>query len=70
MTLGEIKAAVKAGHTVNWSNNGYTVICDNRDNWMICCTLNDTYIGLTWQDGVTLNGNPDQFYINPNIKPL
>lgn len=70
MTLEQIKTAVKAGHTVNWCNSGYIVICDSRDNWLIYCTMNDTYIGLTWLDGVTLNGKPEQFYINPNIKPL
>lgn len=70
MTLEEIKTAAKAGFVVNWSNSGYTVICDNKDNWLIYCTLNDTYIGLTWQDGVTLNGKPEQFYINLSIKPL
>lgn len=70
MTLEQIKAAVIAGYVVNWSNNGYVVNCDSKDNWFILCTKNDTYIGLTWQDGVTLNGKPDQFYINPNIKPI
>jgi hypothetical protein len=36
---------------------------DSTGQWFIVCTANDSAIGLTWLDGVTLNGKPDQFYI-------
>lgn len=63
MTLEQIKAAVLAGKTVHWQNKGYTVQVDNANQWYILSTPNNNYIGLTWQDGVTLNGKPEQFYI-------
>lgn len=61
MTLDEIKAAVRRGDTVHWCNPGYTVIVDSTDSWYISHSSNA--IGLTWQDGVTMNGHPDDFYI-------
>ncbi len=68
MTLQEIKDAVNAGKIVHWASLAYTVVkgkCDNtgEDNWVILCTLNDHCIGLTWRDGVTMNGKPEQFFI-------
>jgi len=63
MTLEQIKAAVLAGKIVYWMNNGYTVAEDSTGQWFIVCTANDSAIGLTWQDGVTMNGKPEQFYI-------
>ena len=63
MTLDEIKQAVRDGHTVNWSNPAYTVKLDSIGQWLIVCNFNDSVIGLTWSDGVTMNGEPDQFYI-------
>ena len=62
MTLEEIKAAVEAGHIVHWANKAYRVIKDNIGQWLIHCTINDSYIGLTHADGVTLNGREDQFF--------
>lgn len=61
MTLSEIKAAVRRGDTVHWGNPGYTVVVDSTDSWYIVHRHNT--IGLTWTDGVTLNGDPDDFYI-------
>ena len=63
MTLEEIKTAVKAGKTVHWASKAYNVECDKIGQWLIHCTTNDTYIGLTWRDGVTLNGRPEQFFV-------
>lgn len=66
MTLDEIKAAVNAGKTVHWASEGYTVIRDQHDQWFIAYRhghRDANYIGLTWTDGVTVNGRPDQFYI-------
>jgi hypothetical protein len=33
------------------------------DQWLIKCELNDHCIGLTWRDGVTMNGKPEDFFI-------
>ena len=62
MNLEEIKAAVEAGHTVHWATESYRVVKDNIGQWLIHCTINDSYIGLTHADGVTLNGREDQFF--------
>jgi len=63
MNLEQIKAAVMAGKTVHWMNDGYVVAEDSLGQWFIVCISNDSAIGLTWLDGVTLNGKQDQFYI-------
>lgn len=62
MTLEEIKAAVLAGHTVCHNNPAYEVRHQNGD-FDIVCTLNGYTIGLTWIDGVTMNGKPEEFFI-------
>jgi hypothetical protein len=63
MTLDEIKSAVEAGKTVHWVNEGYVVCKDLHGRWHTVCLQNDHCIGLTWLDGVTMNGSPEQFYI-------
>lgn len=63
MTLEEIKTAVKAGKKVCWASRAYVVECDNIGQWLIHCVTNDTYIGLTWRDGVTMNGTPERFFV-------
>jgi hypothetical protein len=62
MTLDEIKQAVDAGKTVHWSNAGYTVIKDRNGAYFIRFHDGNS-IGLTWQDGVTLNGKPEEFFV-------
>lgn len=62
MTLEEIKQAVIEGRTVCWASPAYRVIQDNIGQWLIHCTINDSYIGLTHADGITLNGREDQFF--------
>ena len=56
MTLQEIKDAVEKGQTVYVDTDAYVVIKDRIGQWLIHCTHNDNYIGLTWADGTTLNG--------------
>lgn len=63
MTIKQIKAAVDAGKTVQWCNPGYTVIKDELGQYLIHCSINDSYMGLTWKDGTTMNGSPEDFYI-------
>jgi hypothetical protein len=65
MTLDEIKAAVDSGQRVCWANRGYEVRHWGRsDEYVIVCTSNDHAIGLTWADGVTVNGRPEEFFID------
>lgn len=63
MTLQEIRQAVVEGKTVYWSNPAYVVIVDRLGQWFIRCEFNGHCIGLTWQDGKTLNEKPEEFYI-------
>jgi len=63
MTLDEIKSAVEAGQRVYWAHTGYAVVKDRIGDWLIKCIHNDSCIGLTWLDGVTVNGKPEEFFI-------
>jgi hypothetical protein len=62
MSLAEIKAAVEAGQTVHWKNTGYVVIKDRIGQFLVKFTSNDSCIGLTHKDGVTLNGSEEDFF--------
>lgn len=65
MTLTEIKEAVDNGKIVCWANDRYRVIKGKFDyliGWDIG-GRQENYIGLTWRDGVTLNGKEEEFYI-------
>ena len=61
MTLDQIKSAVSSGVPVHWKQSNYQVMVDNLGQWHIVCSNNNHCIGLTWQDGITLN-NPEDFY--------
>lgn len=63
MTLTEIKAAVDAGQTVHWANEGYTATKDRFGQYQIVFAANGSTIGLTWKDGVTMNGKPEDFFL-------
>ena len=63
MTLDQIKSAVNEGKIVHWSHEGYVVRKDNIGQFNIICLQNDTCIGLTWKDGETMNGKPEEFFI-------
>lgn len=63
MNLDEIKAAVLAGKTVHWASEAYRVIRDSVGQWLIVCDMNGDCTGLTWRDGVTVNGKPEQFFV-------
>jgi len=65
MTLDEIKAAVLAGKTVQWISSNYVVkYHDKSKQFNIVCLSNNHCIGLTYRDGVTMNGKPEQFYLS------
>jgi len=62
MNLEQIKDAIARGRTVHWANRGYEVIRDSVPQYLIHCTMNDSYIGLTHMDGETMNGEEKQFF--------
>jgi hypothetical protein len=62
MQLEEIKQAIKEGKRVFHHNEAYEVIQDNIGQYLIKCTVNNSCIGLTWQDKVTLNGQEKDFF--------
>lgn len=64
MTIDEIKKAIDAGQKVYWCNRGYQVIKDSIGQFLIKFIPNGHCIGLTGQDGVTLNGEPDEFFVD------
>lgn len=64
MTAPEIKQAINEGKKVYWKSPVYQVIKDNLGQYFIKCTLNDHCIGLTWKDGVTLNGEEEDFHLS------
>lgn len=68
MILEEIKAAVLAGKKVCQHNSAYEVQ-HHSGQFLIVCTLNQYTIGLTWLDGVTMNGEPEDFYISEKKAP-
>lgn len=65
MTLEEIKEAIADGREVHWKSTAYDVILDDIGQYLIVCNLNDYTIGLTWMDGVTMNGKEKDFFIAP-----
>lgn len=66
MNLSQIKSAVKAGQVVHWATDSYVVKYNEpTGQFCIVCTANGHTIGLTWRDGVTLNGHPSEFYVQP-----
>lgn len=62
MNLQEIKTAIEQGKTVYWSNALYKVQKYESGEYVINCSSNGHCIGLTWMDGITLNGKEDEFY--------
>lgn len=62
MNLQQIKQAIEAGKKVYWVNNSYEVIKDKIGQYLIVHDRGHC-IGLTWQDGVTLNGDERDFFI-------
>lgn len=68
MTLDEIKTAIEAGNRVFWVHNGYEVVKDSLGQYLIKYETGHC-IGLTHQDGVTLNGKEKEFFTIETKKP-
>jgi hypothetical protein len=62
MTLQEIKQAIEDGKKVFWSNLAYEVIKDRIGQYLIKCHINNSYVGLTHADGITLSEREDGFF--------
>jgi hypothetical protein len=67
MTLGQIKMAIAKGQKVYWSDYSYEVVKDNLSKYLIKCKANNHCIGLTWLDGVTMNGEESDFFTEEAI---
>lgn len=63
MTLEEIKSAVESGKKVYWSSKNYIIIKDSIGQWLVHSQFNNHYWGLTHMDGVTVNGKPEDFFV-------
>ncbi|QDT23517.1 hypothetical protein [Gimesia chilikensis] len=63
MKLEQIKKEVEMGKSVYWKNHSYKVVLTSKGEWFIKCLINNHCIGLTWADGVTLNGNEEDFFM-------
>jgi hypothetical protein len=64
MTAEEIKQAINQGFRVYWANKSYEVTKGKgalAAEYLIKSD-NGTCVGLTWCDGVTLNGDPKKFF--------
>lgn len=62
MTVDEIKDAVDQGLTVHWANTCYRVKRHDAGGYYIAHDSGHA-IGLTMADGVTLNGEPFEFFL-------
>jgi hypothetical protein len=64
MKLSEICRAVDEGLMVHWQNREYQVVRSSmHPSYLIRSTATGHCIGLTWADGVTLNGKEEDFFI-------
>ena len=68
MTLDEIKSAIDSGKRVYQHHKGYEVIKDNLGQYLITYKYNDFCIGLTWRDGVTMNGKEEEFFVGDSYE--
>lgn len=70
MTLAEIKQAITDGKKVYWSNKAYEVIKDSVGQYLIGSNFSGTpnYTGLTWVDGVTMNGKESEFFTGEDLE--
>jgi hypothetical protein len=64
MKITEIKKAVLSGKEVYWKSTAYEVKHYPKFNqWLIKCNINDTYVGLTHIDEMTLAGSEQDFFL-------
>ena len=68
MNLEQIKTAVDHGLIVHWKNGVYTVVKDSSafSGYAVAYrlgTVQENRIGLTWSDGIRMNGRMEEFYV-------
>tara|TARA_R110000868_G_scaffold308380_1_gene569889 strand:- start:159 stop:356 length:198 start_codon:yes stop_codon:yes gene_type:complete len=63
MTAQEIKTAVDNGKNVHWINSNYIVTKDNLNQYFVKCIDNNSLVGLTYKNGITLSEDENKFYI-------
>ena len=66
MNLEQIKKAIELGERVCWSHTGYEVLLSHGE--YIIKHEGGHIIGLTWLDGVTLNGKEKDFFIHHDTR--
>lgn len=65
MKLQEIKKAVLSGNVVCWKSTAYEVKhYPKHDQWLVKCSINNSYVGLTRSDEITLAGSEEDFFID------
>ena len=62
MNLQQLKDAVNAGLTVHCANEGYEVIHDTLDQWLVVFTSNGYTTGLETKSGQLVE-DPTKFFI-------
>lgn len=62
MTLADIKQAIADGRKVYHGNKNYQVILDKLGRYLIVCSFNGYTIGLTHNNGQTMNGKEADFF--------
>ena len=70
MNVTQIKAAVDAGKSVHWANEGYRVHRDTLGQYLITYVSNGSTIGLTDRSGRRLNGAEADFAAGSRARPV
>ena len=63
MTKQELINAMDAGLSVRWKNDGYHCYRDSAGQYLKTFTHNDYTIGIFHRDGVAMNVDPSDCYI-------
>lgn len=62
MQLEQIMQAVEDGKTVCWKNEGYTVVKDRLNQWLVVYWPNGYTVGLMDRSG-RLMGLPEDYFV-------
>ena len=68
MNVTQIKAAVDAGKSVHWANEGYRVHRDALGQYLITYVPTGNTIGLTDRSGRRLNGADADSFTSPSAR--
>ena len=63
MTLEEIKEALSKNMVVYYKNANYIVARSGDEYFIVCLDGNSHTIGLTHDDGITMNGQMEDFFM-------